>query len=255
MRQRYDPSALTTWVNEVDRDGFTIVPGVFAAAELESMTAELAEALAEPCQATFIRSRAGRVYAARNVLELWPAAAQVWRRPPLPALLRQILGPRFGLVRGLFFDKPPEQTWGLPWHKDLTIAVREHRQPAGRFSKPTRKAGVPHVEAPQDLLEAMLTLRIHLDDVTETNGPMRVAAGSHTAGKAMTIDESQCRAILVQRGGVLLIRPLVAHNSAASHPENRNHRRILHLEFAACPELPDGYAWHTFVSGEAAMCC
>lgn len=255
MREGNDPSAVAFWVDEVERDGFTIVPGVFEKAEVETWTTQLASALADPSQATLIRSRAGRVYAARNVLELWPAAAQIWRRLPLPALLRQILGPRFGLVRGLFFDKPPEQTWALPWHKDLTIAVREHRQPAGRFSKPTRKAGVPHVEAPQDLLEAMLTLRIHLDDVTEANGPMKVVPGSHKAGKAMTIEESRCRAILVQRGEVLLIRPLVAHNSAASHPENRNHRRILHLEFAGWPELPDGHAWHTFLPGEPVMPC
>ena len=47
---------------------------------------------------------------------------------------------------------------------------------------------------------------------------------------------------------VLLIRPLVAHNSHCSQPGNQHHRRILHLEFAACCELPDGYEWHDFVS-------
>jgi hypothetical protein len=240
--------AMAAWASEVDRDGFAIVPGVFSPAEVETLTADLTRALAEPCEATFIRSREGRVYAARNVLELWPPAAEVWRRPPLPDLLRVVLGPRCGLVRGLFFDKPPEEGWSLPWHKDLTIAVREHHPATARFSKPTRKAGVPHVEAPQEVLESMLTLRIHMDDVTDRNGPMNVIPSSHRTGKQMNIDEALARSILVRRGDVLLIRPLVAHNSRPSHPSNPCHRRILHLEFAAGPELPDGYEWHSFIA-------
>src|SRR6185437_14142607 len=82
----------------------------------------------------------------------------------LPNILAAILGPKFGLVRILFFDKPPRQTWALPWHKDLTVAVRDNRLPSQHFAKPTRKAGVPHVEAPQAILESMLTARIHLDE-------------------------------------------------------------------------------------------
>ena len=50
-----------------------------------------------------------------------------------------------------------------------------------------------------------------------------------------------------ERGDVLLMRPLLAHNSGRSHPETTRHRRILHLEFAGLAELPDGFAWHTFV--------
>jgi hypothetical protein len=238
------------WLHEVERDGFTIVPGVFEEGEIDGLVAELERTLSRQCEATAIRSQADVVYAARNILELWPRAASLWRRQPLTDLLEKILGPRFGLVRGLFFDKPPEQTWALPWHKDLTIAVREHRQPTFSFTKPTRKAGVPHVEAPQELLEAMLTLRIHLDEVTEMNGPMRVLPGSHRTGKRMSMDESLRQSVLVRKGDVLLIRPLVAHSSAASHPDTRQHRRVLHLEFAGWPELPEGYGWHTFLAGK-----
>ena len=237
------------WLRGLQHNGFTIVPGVFPRTDADALARELEEALAEPSAATAIRSRSDTVYAARNVLELFPKAAYVWRRPPLPELLERVLGPQYGLVRGLYFDKPPEQTWALPWHKDMTIAVRDHRQPLGSFQKPTRKAGVPHVEAPRELLDAMLTMRIHLDDVTEMNGPMRVIPGSHRTGKTMTIDETQRRSILVRKRDVLLIRPLVAHASAASHPDNTEHRRILHLEFAGWSELPDGYAWHTFIAG------
>lgn len=238
-----------SWLNEVADAGFSVVPAVFTPAEVQALVIELEQALSQKCAATAIRSRADTVYAARNLHQLWPRAAAVWRQPPLPTMLTKILGPHFGLVRGLFFDKPPEQTWALPWHKDLTIAVRAHGRPSVHFAKPTSKAGVPHLEASQQLLEAMLTLRIHLDDVTDRNGPLRVLPGSHRTGKAMHIDEARRQSILVRQGDVLLIRPLVAHCSAASHPDNRDHRRIIHLEFAAQNLLPDGYAWHTFLPG------
>src|SRR5262249_58384817 len=114
------------------------------------------------------------------------------------------------LVRVLFFDKPPERSWALPWHKDLTVAVRDNRLPSRHFAKPTRKAGVPHVEAPPELLEAMLTARIHLDDVTEENGPLKVVPGSHRTGKALVLDGAVPHTVLAGRGDVLLLRPLVA---------------------------------------------
>lgn len=239
---------LTTWAEEIETHGYAVTPSLYGPEELDALTVRLDAALNPPGDATFIRSRRGHVYAARNVLELWPEAAQVWRRPPVPQLLVRVLGPRCGLVRALYFDKPPDQGWWLPWHKDLTIAVRDNGVPSQVFCKPTRKAGVPHVEAPEDLLARMLTVRIHLDAVTPDNGPMGVLPGSHLSGKEMNIDEALRRDVLVERGGVLFIRPLVAHNSAPSRAGCQQHRRTLHLEFAARSELPDGYEWHDFVA-------
>src|SRR5262249_17161143 len=168
---------------------------------------------------------------------LWPAAASVWRRSPLMELLVAVLGGEFGLVRVLFFDKPPDRSWTLPWHKDLTIAVREHRENSRLFSKSTRKAGVPHMEAPLEALEKMLTIRIHLDDVTEENGPLRVMPGSHRSGKELQMRSTVPKNILVNQGDVLLMRPLLAHASGHAKADTQRHRRILHLEFAASAEL------------------
>ncbi len=152
-------------------------------------------------------------------------------------------------MRILFFDKPPRQTWALPWHKDRTIAVRDNRLPSRHFSKPTCKAGVPHVEAPLSVLQSMLTARIHLDEVTTENGPLKVVPGSHRTGKVLTLDLAAPTRILANRGDVLLMRPLLAHCSGKSHPDTTCHRRILHLEFAAAADLPDGYVWHNFIPG------
>jgi hypothetical protein len=233
-------------LRQLEEDGFQSLPHVFSASQVDAMISGLESALASN-QNGAIRSEAGTLYAARNVLALWPEAARVWRVSPLDEILRATLGHELGLVRALFFDKPPGQSWALPWHKDLTVAVRDNRLPSPHFSKPTRKAGVPHVEAPHEVLEAMLTARIHLDEVTEENGPLKVIPGSHRTGKLLQLGVIQPRTLLAGRGDVLLIRPLVAHCSNPSQDHTRRHRRVLHLEFAAREKLPNGYAWHDFV--------
>jgi len=182
------------------------------------------------------------------VLAIWPRAASVWREPELSNALTAVLGPGHGIVRALFFDKPPQQSWALPWHKDLTIAVRDNRLTSPFFSKPTRKAGVPHVEAPQETLEQMLTVRIHLDPVTDENGPLKVIPGSHRTGKSLNSDRGDVRVVHAQRGDVLLMRPLLAHCSGRSADNTSLHRRILHLEFAAAGSLRDGFGWYDFVA-------
>jgi ectoine hydroxylase-related dioxygenase (phytanoyl-CoA dioxygenase family) len=162
--------------------------------------------------------------------------------------LREILGPQFGLVRGLFFDKPPGRSWWLPWHKDQTIAVRNNSLPSQQFSRPTLKAGVPHVIAPRELLEQMLTVRLHLDEVTLDNGPLKVIPGSHLTGATTQDDGIEPATILAQPGDALLMRPLLTHASGDSVEGSTSHRRILHLEFAPSDDLPDGYQWHQFLA-------
>ncbi len=234
-------------IDELEQSGFAVLSRVYSPQRVDSLLADLTSALnAAVDENEGVRSQEGSIYAARNVLDLWPELAHTWPEPRLLEVLRTVLGPGFGLVRVLFFDKPPERTWALPWHKDLTIAVRENCRPSPHFGKPTCKAGIPHVEAPQAVLEAMLTARIHLDDITEENGPLKVIPGSHRTGKTLEWSEVPERHILVNRGDVLLMRPLLVHCSNRSHPETRRHRRILHLEFAASKELPDGYGWHHF---------
>jgi hypothetical protein len=237
---------LTHAWTEIERDGYFTLPAVFSSNEVESMLAAIEAALrrADPA----IRAEDGAVYAARNILQLWPDVATAWRRPPMPEMLSRLLGPSFGLVRVLYFDKPPGQSWALPWHKDLTIAVRDNRLPSEHFRRPTCKAGVPHLEASQALLEEMLTARIHLDAVTGENGPMKVVAGSHHTGKTLQLDAGELQTLYAGAGDVLLIRPLVAHCSNRSVDGTQRHRRILHLEFAGCPTLPEGFAWHDYVT-------
>ena len=96
----------------------------------------------------------------------------------------------------------------------------------------------------------MLTLRIHLDDVTQENGPLKVVVGSHKDAHDLAdnarVAAGEIRDILVRRGDVLAMRPRLIHSSSGASPETHHHRRILHLEFAPREALPDGYQWADF---------
>ena len=127
--------------------------------------------------------------------------------------MKQAIGDECGLVRVLYFDKPSERSWSLPFHKDLTIAVQDNALPTDVFSKPTRKSGVDHVEASEEILKNMLTLRIHLDEVTDANGPLQVIPASHLSGKAVVPYENEAVKILVNRGDVLAMVPMIVHGS------------------------------------------
>jgi hypothetical protein len=232
------------WQRALSADGYVHLSGVLNAAEVSGLLAEWAEVCRRnQDDPAILADVGGPAYGARNLMRMWPTVIDLARRPGLLAPLLAVLGLDAGLVRGLFFDKPPGHSWALPWHRDYNVAVVEHRS-FGLFTKPTLKAGVPHVEAPRALLDRMVTARVHLDDMTEENGPLRVIPGSHVAGKNEPRDvvTIHCRA-----GDVLLMRPLVSHSSGHCRPGTPLHRRIVHLECAADSELPDGYRWRDFL--------
>ena len=123
-----------------------------------------------------VLDRRGETYGIRDLLWRSSEVRRLAESPELKELVEPILGPRAFAVRGLYFDKTPETNWNLPWHQDLTIAVRSRREAPG-FGPWTLKAGIPHVNAPAELLARMMTVRLHLDDCGPESGPMRVLRG------------------------------------------------------------------------------
>ncbi|MCU0721120.1 MAG: phytanoyl-CoA dioxygenase family protein [Pirellula sp.] len=229
------------------RDGFCILPQAADKEAVRRLLDVFDDAFGEESSSIRARSSRGHVYAARNLIDAIPEATSVWQTGPMFQLLSNELGGSFGLVRALFFDKPPERTWSLPWHKDTSIAVKNNKIPSAIFTRPTLKAEVPHVIAPDDVLRQMLTLRLHLDDVTDENGPLQVIPGSHVSSQSEGLGVKHTVTIYAQAGDVLAMRPLISHASGASAEGTLRHRRILHLEFAASEVLPDGYQWYNFV--------
>jgi ectoine hydroxylase-related dioxygenase (phytanoyl-CoA dioxygenase family) len=149
-------------------------------------------------------------------------------------------------VRAIYFDKSPAANWSVPWHQDLTVAVRARVDLPG-FGPWSTKDGIPHVQPPIDLLERMLTLRIHLDDADRSNGALRVLPGSHRLGR-LTADAIEALRIeypevlcTAAAGDALLMRPLLLHASRRS--TSVRNRRVLHIEYAGFA-LPSGLRWH-----------
>lgn len=234
----------------LERDGYRIVPAVLAKEHAAALVSDLERAFRD-AGPSLLASR-GHVYGVRNLVEVWPSALDVASEVGRRVAIADILGPGYGLVRSIFFDKPPARSWSLPWHRDVTIAVREAHRSADGFTRPTVKAGVPHVEAPARLLRRMLTARIALDDVTDDNGPLLVIPGTHDDADIDDMPSaaglgSRARVLHMCAGDVLVIRPLVVHRSCAPREGTPRHRRTLHFEFAPDGLLPEGWEWHSFL--------
>ncbi len=225
----------------VPLDGFQVVPPVLGSSVIDS----LLEGLAELKEKQDAGGRRARSFGARNLLRDCPPVAALANNRALNELVLPVLGPEAFGVRALFFDKWAGANWQVGWHQDLSIAVAE-RVEAPELTGWSLKQGVIHVQPPGNVLENMLTLRVHLDDCGEDNGPLRVLRGSHRHGR---LNDEQIErwqrtgeavTCLVQRRGVLLMRPLLMH--ASSPAKNPRHRRVIHLEYAANP-LPCGLRW------------
>lgn len=155
-----------------------------------------------------------------------------------------VLGPNARPVRAILFDKSPGTNWSLAWHQDRTIAVRQ-RIDTPDFGPWSTKRGLQHVEPPFDLIERMVTVRIHIDDVPEDNAPLLVAPGSHRLGR---IAEDRIEAAvaacgvatcLADRGDIWLYATPILHASAAGH---HLHRRVLQADYSR-DELPGQLEW------------
>lgn len=223
----------------IANDGFAVVLKVLSEETIES----LIEAIASSQKSIFVKCRGNSIYAIRNLLEV-PEVRALASKPPIIDLANAVLGTALA-VKALLFDKTTQANWKVAWHQDLTIAVKEKKAVEG-FSAWSEKAGIPHVQPPVEILENLLTLRIHLDDCNADNGALKVIPKSHLYGK---IDSEQISHLkqaakvhtcTASSGDVLVMRPLLLHSSSAS--VQPRHRRVLHIEYAAL-KLPSGLEW------------
>ena len=228
------------WMDALAADGLAHIPGVLTAAEI----AALVRALDGAPLSESIRRKSG-TYAIRNLLEVVPEIARLATGPELQSIVEPVLGPRAFAVRGILFDKTPGANWKVPLHQDLTIAVVRRIELPG-FGPWSLKAGTLHVQPPAEVLERMLSVRLHLDECDTLNGPLRVIYRTHLQGRltSSAIDvlrrSGKITECMAAAGDALVMRPLLVH---ASSPSRRpGHRRVVHLDFAAGP-LPGGLEW------------
>jgi ectoine hydroxylase-related dioxygenase (phytanoyl-CoA dioxygenase family) len=226
--------------NVLRRDGYAILPRAIDYDTIDELLADLAPLVA--------KRGAGRG-GLRHILRDSVAVQRLAADPRVRGVAEAAVGPGALAVRGILFDKTTDANWKVVWHQDLTIAV-QRRVDAPGFGPWSEKDGVSHVQPPTELLEDMVAVRIHLDDCTTRNGPVRVLPRSHRRGRLTgdAIDTERAATPDVvctfPRGGILAFHSLLLH--ASSPAEAPMHRRVVHLEFVASRwrTLPAGLSWH-----------
>jgi len=161
-------------------------------------------------------------------------------------LCEKILGKNPKLVRAIYFDKTASKNWLVTWHQDKTICVNK-KYNIPNWGPWTIKDNVHHVQPDIQVLNQMLTIRIHLDDADENNGCLKVIPYSHELGfikqndiKSIVTNNSIVNCEL-KAGDALIMRPLTLHSSSKSLIPTA-HRRVIHLEFCNY-DLPTNLAW------------
>lgn len=181
----------------------------------------------------------------RNADKKLPAVHQLAHSPLLIKKASAYLGGHVALVRAILFDKNPDHNWLVTWHQDRTVCVSQHIEMTG-WGPWTIKDGSIHVQPPLDVLNQMVTFRIHLDDANQDNGCLRVIPGSHhegllTSEQISTITQNQPATVCeANAGGLLVMRPHLLHASSKSTSSKR--RRVIHLEYSSY-QLPVGLSW------------
>jgi ectoine hydroxylase-related dioxygenase (phytanoyl-CoA dioxygenase family) len=211
--------------------GYAVHAALFTRGEMQAVATSLESAGLQ-------RSRAG----ARHILG-YPPVSELARDPRLLEIASRWLGVPAIPFKATLFDKSPDSNWLVAWHQDTALPMAARREATG-WGPWSEKYGVTYAHAPAGVLSQIVALRVHLDDSTCDNGPLRVLPGTQrqgvltdaeVSGIATRITAVEC---LVDAGGVIVMRPLTIHASSkivAPAP-----RRVIHFEYAASLEPEPG---------------
>ena len=211
--------------------GFSTTEPLFERREMEQVSQVLGAA-------DLPRTRAG----VRHVLRL-PAVRALASNPALVAIAATFIGKHATPFRATLFDKSAASNWLVAWHQDTALPLSQRTNDAS-WGPWSVKGSVLHAIAPAFALATIVALRVHLDDSTQANGPLRVLPGTHRRG-VLTHNEIQRMADVItpvecvaSAGAVVVMRPLVVH--ASSKARDDRPRRVLHIEYAASVQLGPG---------------
>ena len=183
--------------------------------------------------------------AGRRLTDLQPLEVLLNENSSIGLLAGNQIGFGARPVRAVLFNKSPAANWSLGWHQDRTIAVRSRIDVSG-FGPFTVKSGLLHVAPPISIVERMLTLRIHLDNVDSDNAPLLVASGTHRLGWIKTnqigeiVERSEVIRCVARPGDVWAYSTPILH--ASERAMRPRQRRVLQVDYAAF-ELPGGLEW------------
>lgn len=209
--------------------GFALVPEVFAGEACDAIAANLVSAAGVGTRGLLSQS--------------WcQALARQLRSHPL---LAAFVPPYFVATQCTYFEKSRARNWLVSVHQDLSIPVAAQTGNSALL-KWSRKEGALYVQPPDEFLERLVAVRVHIDDCDIDDGPLRVVPGSHVRGRlepAAAVAARQTQGEVAcsgSRGSVLVMRPLLLH--ASSKATGNSARRVLHFLFGP-REIPYGLRW------------
>ena len=226
-------------LKEFASNGFASIEEIYSPGEVKSILAQISQADSD--KDTFRKST--DLFAIRQFLKEVPETIGNIFNTKLISIIGQLLGRNCFVVKSIYFDKPPASNWYVSYHQDLTISVDRKIVLSG-FELWTKKQDQFAVQPPLDILQNIVTIRIHLDDTDESNGALKVVPKSHLKGiyrpeniDWVTEQEVSCN---VREGGIMLMKPLLLHSSGRT--TNNMQRRVIHIELSN-RELPTELNW------------
>ncbi|STR44840.1 phytanoyl-CoA dioxygenase family protein [Iodobacter fluviatilis] len=215
-------------MNAFERDGFALVSAIFSAAECRTIAGQI-----ETMRSASAGTR--RLLLQDGCRSL---VVKIRQHPALSSLLSGMVA-----VQCTFFEKSASRNWLVAVHQDLSIPVAERIEHPALHGWSV-KEGQLYVQAPVEVLQQLIAVRIHLDVCGAEDGPLRIVPGSHLQGLVTAEDAAIARGqeivCVADAGSILLMRPLLLHSSSKSLGTSQ--RRVLHFLFASF-ELPFGLRW------------
>ncbi|MBC7998895.1 MAG: phytanoyl-CoA dioxygenase family protein, partial [Leptolyngbya sp.] len=162
-----------------EREGFSRISNPFTFEEIENLSISIED---------FRDTNSNPLLpGVRNLLRDCTAVRNFSISEKVFGIAKSLIGENAKPVRSILFDKTPAPNWYVTWHQDVSIAVAE-RIDVENYGPWSLKEDVVHVQPPKEILEQMVSLRIHLDHCPEENGAIKFIAGSHKHGHIETAE-------------------------------------------------------------------
>jgi ectoine hydroxylase-related dioxygenase (phytanoyl-CoA dioxygenase family) len=234
---------LFTNVSEIESEGYAIINHVFSEKEIDDLLLVISKA--EINNAAFRRT--DDLFAIRQFFKEVSDSIKIIFKSNLQSIISKLFGDDYFVVKSIYFDKPEKSNWFVAYHQDLTISV-DKKIDNKNFGSWTIKQNQFAVQPPLNILQDNFTIRIHLDDMNEENGALRVLPRSHLKGiyriDAINLDKGNEKVCNVKKGGIMIMRPLLFH--ASSRTTSNHKRRVIHIEFSKS-SLPADLNWSEYL--------
>ena len=229
-------------LKEFHEQGFYVVNNVYDKAEVDTIS----NFISNLDTTNPIFRKTDDLFAIRQFIKEFPEIKKLLFNERFKEIIKNIGGEDYFIVKSIYFDKPEKSNWFVSYHQDLTISV-DKKIEYENFSNWTNKHNQFAVQPPKEILENIVTVRIHLDNTNEDNGALKVLKKSHLKSicriDSLEFEKETEVFCNVDSGGIMLMKPLLFH--ASNKTTNDKNRRVIHIEFSN-KELPKNLHWSEF---------